>query len=424
MTWYDRSASDQWQSSFHEKFRCFKKIQFICEQKFQQTLRVNLPMKPNLLGFSFPIFKLLVVWNTFPTPRRNLKCLSSIFRLEIYHSKLSTPPPPQANLTAGQQCQTSCLKDDVHVENQPQTMRQTERMLIERSLEVQTSDNMERWKAEQGSRVRRKSRAGKWSQKKVSWKTEYICANVSKKKIQVCEVWGKSQIVVFSQWFVVPVGRKVGSLKRRVRSQVVRGEIKNCTPLRQEVPFQVKMSKTLQRRTAFGSSDVERGHAAVPQSTFASQNVQNTPWLDNFLKFKCRKMSRRCGAKHMCKSKCEKKKEVRSTFQSSVVEKLHAVVARSTFTTQNLQNTCVFGRLFEVSMSHRLVSQLVSLSIVCPWVSQSYVCSLVSYSISQFTSEPVSHLVVSRKLVVACQFVAPQLVTRQLVRYQVTQWVS
>ena len=157
-TWHDmigvQATSDN--PVFMKNIDVSRKYHLFVSRNFSKHWEWQNPsMKPNLLGF-FPIFKLLVVWNTFPPPRKNLKCLSSIFRLEIYHSKLSTPPPPQTNLTAGQQCQTSCLKDDVHVENQPQTMRQTERMLIERSLEVQTSDNMERWKAEQGSRVRRK----------------------------------------------------------------------------------------------------------------------------------------------------------------------------------------------------------------------------------------------------------------------------
>ena len=43
----------------------------------------------------------------------------------------------------------------------------------------------------------------------------------------------------------------VGSLKRRVRSHVVRGEIKNCTPLWREAHFEVKMYKTRQLRTTF-----------------------------------------------------------------------------------------------------------------------------------------------------------------------------
>ena len=58
---------------------------------------------------------------------------------------------------------------------------------------------------------------------------------------------------------------------------MVRGQIKNCTPLWREVRFQVKIYKTRQLRTTFGSSDVEKLHAAVARSTFSSENVQNTP---------------------------------------------------------------------------------------------------------------------------------------------------
>ena len=47
-------------------------------------------------------------------------------------------------------------------------------------------------------------------------------------------------------------------------------------------------------------------HAAVAKSTFASQNVQNTACLDHFCLFRCRKIARRCGEKHICKSKCTK----------------------------------------------------------------------------------------------------------------------
>ena len=47
-------------------------------------------------------------------------------------------------------------------------------------------------------------------------------------------------------------------------------------------------------------------HAVVARSTFRSQNVQNTPRLDHFWKLRCRKSARRCGAKHISKSKCTK----------------------------------------------------------------------------------------------------------------------
>ena len=42
-------------------------------------------------------------------------------------------------------------------------------------------------------------------------------------------------------------------------------------------------------------------HAAVAKSTFASQNVQNTACLDHFWKFRCSKIVRRCGEKHIRK---------------------------------------------------------------------------------------------------------------------------
>ena len=81
---------------------------------------------------------------------------------------------------------------------------------------------------------------------------------------------------------------------------------KKCTPLWREVHFQVKMYKTHHCRTTFGSCDVEKVHAVVVRSTFPSQNVQNTPGPDHFWKLRCRKSARRCGAKHISKSKCTK----------------------------------------------------------------------------------------------------------------------
>ena len=51
---------------------------------------------------------------------------------------------------------------------------------------------------------------------------------------------------------------------------------KKCTPLWREADFQLKMYKT----------------------------HQNTPCSDHFKKLRCRKSARRCGAKHISKSKC------------------------------------------------------------------------------------------------------------------------
>ena len=151
-----------------------------------------------------------------------------------------------------------------------------------RKFRSETSDNMDSWKAEV-RRVRRDK--------------------IRRKKMQMREKVGKSRNTVFFQWFVAPVGRKVGSLKRRVRSQLARWEMKNSTPLWREAHFQVKSVKNCRSRTTFWSSDVEKVHADVARSTFPSQNEQNTPGSDHFLKFRCWKSARRCGAKHTSKSK-------------------------------------------------------------------------------------------------------------------------
>ena len=50
----------------------------------------------------------------------------------------------------------------------------------------------------------------------------------------------------------------------------------------------------------------EKVHAVVARSTFPSQNVQNTSRSDHFWKLRCRKSARSCGAKHISKSKCKK----------------------------------------------------------------------------------------------------------------------
>ena len=75
------------------------------------------------------------------------------------------------------------------------------------------------------------------------------------------------------------------------------------TPLWHEAHFQAKMYKTHQGRSTFGSWDVEKVRAVVARSTFPSQNVQNTPGSERFWKLRCRKSARRCGTKHISKSK-------------------------------------------------------------------------------------------------------------------------
>ena len=148
---------------------------------------------------------------------------------------------------------------------------------------------MDRWKAEQGrGREKKKIRREKSRRERAR-----------RKKMEMREKVGKSRFIVFFQCFVAPEGRKVGSLKPRVRSQLARGEMKNCTLLWREAHFQVKMYKAHHVRATFGSWDVEKVHAVVARSTFPSQNAQNTSASDRFWKLRCRKSSRRCGAKHI-----------------------------------------------------------------------------------------------------------------------------
>ena len=59
-------------------------------------------------------------------------------------------------------------------------------------------------------------------------------------------------------------------------------------------------------RTTFGSWDVEKVHAIVAGSTCRSQNVKNTRGSDHFWELRCRKSARCCGAKHISKSICTK----------------------------------------------------------------------------------------------------------------------
>ena len=158
-----------------------------------------------------------------------------------------------------------------------------------------------------------------------SWKAEVRRVRrekIRRKKMQVREKVGKSRNTVFFQWFVAPEGRKVGSLKRRVRSQLARWEMKNCTPLWREAHLQVKMYKTHHCRTTFGSWDVE-------------------------------KSARRCGAKHISKVKMYKTPGVRTTFGSWDVEKVHAVVARKHISKSKCTKHQGFGPLLEVQMSKK-----------------------------------------------------------------------
>ena len=80
--------------------------------------------------------------------------------------------------------------------------------------------------------------------------------------------------------------------------------MKSCTRSWREAHFELKLHKTHHAWSTFRSCDVEKVHAVVARSTFASEKAKNTSRSD--------------------------------TFRSCHVEKVHAVVARNTFRSQNV----------------------------------------------------------------------------------------
>ena len=88
-----------------------------------------------------------------------------------------------------------------------------------------------------------------------------------------------------------------------------------------------------------GQMRVEKLHAVVVRSTFPSQNVQSTPAPEHFWKLRCRKSARCCGAKHSSKSKCTMHTMFGPLLEVEMSKKCTPFVARSTFRSQNVKNT-------------------------------------------------------------------------------------
>ena len=188
-----------------------------------------------------------------------------------------------------------------HVKDYYATIRQFQKITVG-SLEVKLPTIWTDGKAEVG-RIREE-------EKREEKKTEdQRRERVRGKKMQVREK------ECFFQWFVVPEGRKVGSLKRRVRSHLRRLVMKSCTLLWHEARFQVKMYKAHQLRSIFGSWDVEKVPANVARSTFPSQKCKKLASTENFVRFRC------CFAwqlhvghlKRMCKDACRVAHTVQET---------------------------------------------------------------------------------------------------------------
>ena len=174
-----------------------------------------------------------------------------------------------------------------------------------RKFGSQTSDKMDRWKSRGGKSQRRekKRRREKIREEKESEERRCRCA----KEVE------KSQI-----HYVFPMICGSGGSKSRL------AKVASAEPS--------------------GQTRDEKLHAAVARSTCRSQKCYNTTdGARTSFQVKMHKhlmlaalwswkSARCCGAKHVSKSKCvQKHHHVRSTFGSWHVEKVHAMLARSTF---------------------------------------------------------------------------------------------
>ena len=121
---------------------------------------------------------------------------------------------------------------------------------------------------------------------------------------------------------------------------------KKWTPLWCDAHLQVKKLGAL--------LEVETSKKCTPlwcEARVEIKMYQKKNGSDHFWKLRCRKSARRCGAKHVSKSKCTKKRPGWTTFGSWDVEKMHAVVVRSTCRSQNVQNTSASEHFWKLRCS-------------------------------------------------------------------------
>ena len=112
----------------------------------------------------------------------------------------------------------------------------------------------------------------------------------SEERRSKCAKRSKCGKTLFFQCFVAPEGRKVGSLKRR--SHLGRWEMNNCTRLWHRADLEVKTLKHLgpgAKQSTSGSPDAQKVHAVVARSTFWCQKCEKLTVLDHFCTFRRRK---------------------------------------------------------------------------------------------------------------------------------------
>ena len=150
-----------------------------------------------------------------------------------------------------------------------------------------------------------------------------------------------SRYAAFLRWFVCRVNRKVSSLKRRVRTHVVRGESKIARRCGEKHISKWKCRKIARR---CGEKHI----------------VQNTPASDHFWKFRCRKIARRCGAKHIFKWKWPKYLCLGTFFEVQMSNHVSVSQLGNQWLSQLVSSSQSIRQF--VSLSNQSISQLVKRS--------------------------------------------------------------
>ena len=172
----------------------------------------------------------------------------------------------------------------------------------------QTSDNVDRLRAEIGRVREEKRREEERGSKRES---------LRRKKIQVREKVGKSK------HYVCPI-----------------------------ICAKSKLAKAAGAEPA-GQMRDEKLHAVVARSTFPSQNVQNTSALEHFWKLRCRKSAHPCGAKHISKSKCPKHFSLGALLEVEMSKKCTAWWREAHFQVKMYTKHTMLGPILEVEMSKK-----------------------------------------------------------------------
>ena len=99
----------------------------------------------------------------------------------------------------------------------------------------------------------------------------------------------------------------------------------------------------------------EKVHAVVARSTFVSEKPKNTSRSAQFWKLRCRKSARRCGAKHISKSKCTKHLNLATLLEVEMSKKCTPLWREAHFKVKMLKIAGVWTTpLLDVQMSFRV----------------------------------------------------------------------